>query len=93
MSFILLTVCFVQTRHIQQFICRSSLNTVVSCESNLFVNSLVGKTEGKRALSDVGVDRRMLFKIDHKEVGCGSVNGTELVRAHFMNALLNLQHL
>ena len=29
----------------------------------------------------------------HIEVGCDNVNGFELVRAYFMNALLNLQHL
>lgn len=29
----------------------------------------------------------------HIEVGCDNVNGVELVRAYFMNALLNLQHL
>jgi len=29
----------------------------------------------------------------HIAVGCDNVNGVELVRAYFMNALLNLQHL
>jgi hypothetical protein len=31
--------------------------------------------------------------MEHKEVGCGNVNGIELVKAHFMNAFLNLQHM
>ena len=42
--------------------CRRSLNTVVSCESNIFVNRLVGKTEGKRPLRHVDVDGRMTSK-------------------------------
>jgi len=41
---------------------------------------LVGKPEGKSHLGDPGVDGKIIFKMDLQEVGCGSMDWTELAQ-------------